>query len=55
MSSTGGRAVLAAYAEAAGFPLVTSNVDASAEPALAGRLRPGSYWNGAGSRSGSSG
>ena len=36
----GGPAVLAAYAEAAGFPLVTSNVDASAEPALAGRLRP---------------
>lgn len=35
-----GPAVLAAYAEAARFPLVSSNVDASAEPALAGRLRP---------------
>ncbi len=34
-----GPAVLAAYAEAAHFPLVTSNVDAIAEPALAGRLR----------------
>ncbi len=35
-----GPAVLAAYAEAARFPLVTSNVDAAGEPALAGRLRP---------------
>ena len=35
-----GPAVLAAYAEAARFPLVTSNVDTTAEPALDGRLRP---------------
>lgn len=34
-----GPAVLAAYAAAARFPLVLSNIDASAEPALAGRLR----------------
>ena len=35
-----GPAVLAAFAEAAGFPLVSSNVDAAAGTALAGRLRP---------------
>ena len=35
-----GPAVLAAYAEAANFPLVTSNVDVSGDNALAGRLRP---------------
>ena len=35
-----GPAVLAAYAEAARFPLVTSNVETTAEPALDGRLRP---------------
>ncbi len=36
----GGPATLAVYAAAARFPLVSSNVDASEEPALAGRLRP---------------
>jgi 5'-nucleotidase len=32
--------VLAAYAEAAGFPLLCANLDATQEPALAGRVRP---------------
>ncbi len=36
-----GPAVLAAYAEAARFPLVSANIDASAEPALAGRIHDG--------------
>ncbi len=35
-----GPAVLAAYAQAARFPLVSSNIDAVAEPALAGRIGP---------------
>jgi 5'-nucleotidase len=35
-----GPAVLAAYADAAGFPLLCANLDAGAEPALAGRIRP---------------
>lgn len=35
-----GPAVLARYAEGARFPLVSSNIDASAEPALAGRIKP---------------
>ena len=35
-----GPATLARYAEAARFPLVSSNVDASEEPALAGRIAP---------------
>ncbi|MBV8913871.1 MAG: metallophosphoesterase, partial [Acetobacteraceae bacterium] len=35
-----GPAVLGAYAEAARFPLVSSNLDVSAEPALRARIRP---------------
>ena len=35
-----GPAVLGAYAKAARFPLVSCNIDASAEPALAGRIKP---------------
>ena len=35
-----GPATLAAYAAAARFPLVSSNIDAPGEPALAGRIRP---------------
>lgn len=35
-----GPAVLGAYAEATGFPLLCANLDATAEPALAGRVRP---------------
>ena len=35
-----GPGVLGAFADAARFPVLSANVDASAEPALAGRLRP---------------
>ena len=35
-----GPAVLGAFVDAARFPVLSANVDASAEPALAGRLRP---------------
>ena len=35
-----GPAVLAAYADAAGFPLLCANLDATQEPVLAGRVRP---------------
>jgi len=47
-----GPAVLGAYAAAAGFPLVSANIDASAEPALAGRIRPWAVLERAGLRVG---
>lgn len=35
-----GPAVLASYGDATGFPLLCANLDATAEPLLAGRIRP---------------
>ena len=47
-----GPAVLGAFADAARFPVLSANVDATAEPALAGRLRPHAILERAGLRVG---